>query len=221
MASAIPQRDAEFNTYLFNWKTLLTATPAVFGMTATDATAISAQYTAWNTAYTAATNLLTRTRATVAAKDAAKVFALSLLREQYGIIKANPSVSNEDKISLGIRVSDPVPTPIPPPSTYPVVSVRMAASRTTELMAVDNTTPTKRARPAGTIGMLVVRAIGNVAAISPDQCQLWGISTRVPFLDEDFTSENIGKTVTYFARWTNGKGQEGPWSAPVSLILSA
>jgi len=220
MPSAIPLRDAEFETFLYNWKTLLTASPTTYGLTAPDAVAISAAYTAWNAAYVLASSLLTRTRATVAAKDAEKVLALSLLREQYGIIKANPSVTNENKIAIGVRVSDPVPTPIPAPTTFPVLSVRMAGPQTQELMAVDVTTPTKRSKPAGTIGMLVVRAIGTVAAVDPEQCRLLGVYTRVPFQVGEFTAGDIGKVVTYFGRWTNAKGQEGPWSAPVSMILA-
>ena len=219
MASAIPLRDAEYDVYLYNWKTLLTASPTTYGMTGSDATAISNAYTDWHTAFLAASNLLTRTRATVAQKDAEKVLSLSLLREQYRIIKANPGVTDAAKINLGIVVNDPVPTPIPAPTTYPLLAVLNAAPLTQQLMMVDQSTPTSRAKPAGVVGALVVRAIGTVPAVDPAQCQLLGLYTRAPFLVNEFGSGDVGKVVTYFARWTNPRGEEGPWSPAVSQIL--
>ncbi len=30
-----------------------------------------------------------------------------------------------------------------------------------------------------------------------------------------------GKFATYFARWTNFKGELGPWSAPVTMQIAA
>lgn len=219
MPSPIPLRDAEYDAFLYNWSTTLTANPTTFGMVAADATAITAAYTAWHAAYVAASNVLTRTRATILQKNIEKAASLVLLREQYQIIKANPSVTDADKTDIGVRVNDPTPTVIPAPTTYPVLSVVQSAPLEHSIMAVDNTTPTSRAKPAGVVGMLVVRSIGVAAAVDPTQCDFMGFYTRVPFAAEAYDAGDAGKIATFFSRWTNAKGEEGPWSAPVSKII--
>lgn len=221
MASAIPLRDADFDAFLFNWKTTLTATPTVFGMVAGDATAISNAYTAWHAAWVLASNVLTRTRANVANKDAQKILALSLLREQYTIIKANPAVSDANKVSIGIRVNDPVPTPIPAPTTNPLLAVLPSGALQQFVNMVDSTTPTTRAKPAGVVGALVVRGIRASTApiIEPDNCTLLGFYTRTPFYVNEFAPTDAGKTADYYSRWTNAKGEEGPWSPVASAVI--
>jgi hypothetical protein len=222
MASAIPTRDAEYDAYLFNWKTILTATPALYGMLAADATAISAQYTAWHNAYVAASNLLTRTRSTVATKDSQKILSLSLLREQYGIIKANPAVLDANKVAIGVRVTDPVPTPIPAPTTNPVMAIIPSGTLQQLVNMVDVTTPTTRAKPAGVTGALIVRKILAATAPipEPEACTLLGFYSRTPFYVTEFTPTDSGKIAYYYARWTNAKGEEGPWSPVASAMVA-
>lgn len=222
MASAIPTRDAEYDAFLFNWKTILTATPALYGMLAADAVAISAAYTSWHAAYVAASNLLTRTRSTVATKDSEKILSLSLLREQYNVIKANPSVLDANKVAIGVRVSDPVPTPIPTPTTNPVMAVIPSGTLQQLINMVDVTTPTTRAKPAGVVGALVVRAIRLATSpiSEPENCTLLGFYTRTPFYVTEFGPSDTGKVADYFARWTNAKGEEGPWSPVASATIA-
>jgi len=222
MASAIPLRDAEFDAFLFNWKTTLTATPTVFGMVSADATAISNAYTAWHNAWVLASNLLTRTRANVANKDAQKILALSLLREQYTIIKANPAVTDANKVSIGIRVNDPVPTPVPAPTTHPLLAALASGPLQQLINMVDVTTPTTRAKPAGVVGALVVRGVraGSAPILEPESCTLLGFYTRTPFYVTEFGPTDAGKTADYYARWTNAKGEEGPWSPVASAVIA-
>lgn len=217
--SFIPNRDADYDTFLFNFKTALTAAPATYGMVAGDAVAISAQYTNWHPAYVAATNVLTRTRTTIATKDAQRVLSISLLRAQCGIIRANPAVSDANKLALGIPPRDPVPTVIPPPATAPVLSALNSSPGVQSVLAVDTATPTSRAKPAGVIGLLLHKAVGAVAAIDPLQSVFEGLFTRTP-ATISFAAGDNGKVCTYFARWTNAKGEEGPWSAPVTCTVS-
>lgn len=212
MSSAIPQRDGDLDAYTLNWKTLLTATPATWGMLAGDATAITNAYNTFHAAYLLVTNPATRTHAQVVAKDIAKASMLVLLRDQYGIIKANPAVSDANKTTIGIRVSDPVPTPIPPPVTYPILTVVNSAPLEQDVIMHDSATPTIRAKPAGVIGALVHRSVGVVAATDPLQIGFMGFFTRANFTGDVFDAADAGKIASYVARWTNAKGEEGPWS---------
>jgi len=218
-APAIPQRDADYDAYLNNWRTLMTATPALYGMLAADATAISLAYTNWHPAYVVVTNPATRTHAAVVAKDIQKASSQVLLRDQYNIIKANPAVLDVNKTSIGVRVSDTVPTPIPPPATFPLLNVFNSAAFQQSMEMHDSATPTIRKKPAGVIGALVYRGIGTVPAIDPEQLPLMGFFTRALFDAETFDALDAGKIATYAAKWTNAKGEEGPWSAMVSKVI--
>lgn len=219
MPSQIPQRDGDLDAYANNWRTLLTAAPVTYGMTAPDAVAITNAYNTFHAAYLLVTNPATRTHAQVVAKDIAKASMLVLLRDQYGIIKANPAVLDANKTTLGIRVNDPVPTPIPPPSTAPILTVVNDASLRQQVLVADEATPTVRRKPAGVVGLLLYRSVGTVPATDPAQIAFNGLFTRTPATPDDFDAADAGKIASYVGRWTNAKGEEGPWSAIVTRVV--
>lgn len=219
-SSYIPSREADMDAWLLNFKTLIAATPTNYGLVAGDATSISAAYAAWNAAYLAATNPTTRTRLTVQTKNQQKANVLSVVRGYAATIRANRAVSDALKMGLGLHIHDSQPTPIPAPSTYPVLTVRGLGLGAQDLNAADQMTPDKRAKPAGAIGLVLFRAIGTAPISNPDQAAYLAFVTRAEFQSQ-FTSADNGKTATYFARWTNGKGEVGPWSPPASMPIAA
>src|SRR5262245_17420772 len=219
-SSYIPVRDSELDSWLLNFKTLIAANPTNYGLVVADATAITNSFNAWHTAYLAATNPATRTHVTIAAKDAQKILTLDVVRTYAATIRANTAVSNDLKLGLGLHIADDVPTPVPPPSTYPILAINGAGPGMQDLRAADQNTPTRRAKPAGTAGLLVFRSIGTAAANDPTQAFFLGFVTRAAFTS-NFEAGDDGKIATYFGRWTNGKGELGPWSAPVSMRIAA
>jgi hypothetical protein len=104
--SYIPSKDAELDAWALNFKTLIAATPTNYGLVAADATAISAAYTSWHTAFLAATNPSTRTKGTVETKNVQKANMLTVVRGYAATIRANKAVSNELKIGIGLHVAD-------------------------------------------------------------------------------------------------------------------
>ncbi|MDP1662216.1 MAG: hypothetical protein Q8L55_09905 [Phycisphaerales bacterium] len=219
-ASYIPSRDADLDTWLANFKTLIAASPTSYGLVSGDGTAITTAYTSWHNAYLAAVNPTTRTTATVATKNAQKALVLTVVRGYAATIRANMAVSDALKIGLGLRIHDTVPTPVPPPATYPMLTLAGMGVGRQELRAADQTTPTKRAKPTGTAGLLLFRAIGTAAASDPSQCAFLAFATRTGFTAEFDPADN-GKVATYFARWTNSKGQMGPWGPAASMPVAA
>jgi hypothetical protein len=219
-SSYIPTRDPALDTWVLNFKTLIAANPTNYGLVVGDATAITTAYTSWHTAYLAASNPTTRTQATVQTKNEQKVNVLAVVRGYAATIRANRAVSDELKIGLGLHIHDAQPTPVPPPSTYPVLAVAGMGQGVQDLRASDQNTPSKRARPAGTAGLLLFRSVGEAAITDPAQAAFLGFVTRNAF-QSHFTSGDNGKTATYFARWTNAKGEVGPWSPPVSMPIAA
>lgn len=218
--SYIPTRDAELESWLANFKTLIAANPTNYGLVAGDATTITNSYNAWHTDFLAATNPTTRTHVTIAAKEAQKILTLDVVRTYAATIRANGAVSDALKLGLGLNVHDTLPTPIPAPSTYPLLSINGAGPLMQDLRAADQTSPTRRAKPHGAAGLLMFRAIGTAAATDPGDAAFLGFVTKAAFTSS-FDSADDGKVATYFGRWTNAKGEVGPWSAPVSMRIAA
>lgn len=111
----IPSRDADFEAWFLNFKTLIAATPTSYGLVSADATVISNSYVAWHSAYVAATTPTTRNHLTIAAKDAQKILSTDVVRTYSTTIRANTAVSDTLKLGLGLNPHDTIPTTIPPP----------------------------------------------------------------------------------------------------------
>lgn len=218
--SYIPLREADLDTWLANFKTKIAASPTTYGLQTSDATAITTAVTNWHNAYVTATSPSTRTKSTVITKNQMKAIVLTLVRSYAATIRANLAVSDSNKADLGLHVHDTQPTPIPPPATYPVLSVVGMGAGLQDLRACDQNTPDKRGKPVGASGLLVYRAVGTAPATDPAQAVFLAFVSRSDF-QSTFTSADAGKTATYFGRWTNGKGEVGPWSLAASAPIAA
>lgn len=211
----LPPKDADFNNWLLNFSTLITAAPTTYGLLAGDAVAIAAQNTAFAAAFTAATDPGTRGPATVAAKDAARVVAEAVIRPYAVRIASNPAVDDLDKVAVGVTVRSATRAPVPAPTTAPALMLTSAVPGVLNLQFRDATTPLVKAKPFGVIGAEVWVNFGTVPATDPAQCSYAGSYTKTPMqLD---TTGNAGKVTTLFARWFNrsgngGKSYVGPWS---------
>jgi hypothetical protein len=218
--SYIPSKDGDLEAWLANFKTLIAASPTSYGLVASDATAVTNAYNAWHTAYLAAVNPTTRTKLTVAAKNQQKAIVLGVVRGYAATIRANAAVSDSLKGGLGLHVRDTTPTPVPPPSTFPTLIITEPMRGLQDLNAHDSTTPNKRAKPSGTAGILLFRAIGATAATDQAEADFLSFVSRTEF-KATFDPADNGKTATYFARWTNSKGEVGPWGPAASMPIAA
>ena len=221
-APYIPAKDADFENWLANFSTLLTANPTDYGLTAPDAVIVAAQYSAWNAAFLLATNPATRTSPAVAAKDGARVTATGVVRPYAVAISRNPAVLDADKLSIGVNLPNFTPVPIPPITDVPSIILQSALPNQHTLQFRSSGAPTSKAKPFGVIGLELFRNIGTVAATSPEQCTLYTSATKTPFVVSTDPA-NAGQVITYFSRWTNrsgagGQAYKGPWSAPLVLI---
>jgi hypothetical protein len=219
-SSYIPSKDGDLDAWLDNFKTLIAASPTTYGLATSDATAISTAYTNWHAAYTTAVNPTTRTKLSVADKNQQKAIVLGVVRGYAATIRANLAVSDALKGGLGLHVRDTTPTPVPPPATFPTLIITEPMRGLQDLNAHDSTTPNKRGKPAGTAGLLLFRAVGAAAATDPAQATFLSFVTRTEY-QSSFDPADNGKMATYFARWTNSKGEVGPWSPAASMPIAA
>lgn len=219
----IPAKDSEFDSWLVNFSTLLTASPTTYGLVAGDATTVDAVTDAWVAAYATAINPGTRTSVTIAIKDTARRNAEVTVRPFAVRISRNPAVSSGNKTAIGVTVVTTVPTPVPPPTDVPILSlVRQRFGDAT--LAYKTTGFDGKSKPYGSIMLEIVQSIGVAFAVDPLQCSLLTLVTKSPFT-VTWDADDAGKKATLFARYRTrsgpaGQSQPGPWSGPLNLTVT-
>jgi hypothetical protein len=202
-----------------DFSTKISATPAAFGLLAGDATQLASDVLAWSAAYELATDPATRTKVVVQDKSTKEAIGIARMRSYGKRITANLSVTDAQKVALGLNVRNPHPTPRPAPATRPVLSVVSTSGQTLRIRMTDELTPTKKAKPPFVTDAEVFYFIGENP---PADLVLWhyeGQATRSVF---DLTLPGTlatGTKVWIAARWTNGRGEAGAVSTPVSAVL--
>ena len=228
MADYISKTEGGLRDWATNFSTLITANPSTYGLMASDAAAIAAAVGAYVPALTAATDPSTKTKATVAAKDSAKAAMLVTLRRYAQFIKLNNGVTNEEKTALGLKIDDTTHTPIPAPTTQPICTIVGTTPLQHTLRFADASTPSKRAKPHGALGLELYYLLGPTPAVTPppaspdaaSSAEFYGVVTRQPYA-VTLDPSAVGKTATYYARWITRTGLVGPWSAPVAMTVAA
>lgn len=139
-------KDSELYTGSNAFSTKITATPTAYGLVAAQATAYAAKNTAYAAAYVAATDPATRTKGTIAAKNAARAALRFIAADYASIIVGTATVTDEQKLDLGIRVRG-TPGPVPPPGTVTGLVVTLAGNGSLNLKW-------KCKNPKGSVGTL-------------------------------------------------------------------
>jgi hypothetical protein len=211
-ASYIPTKDLAFEAWDLNWSTLLTANPALYGVTAADATNQTALYTAWHTQYLLATNPSTKTKTVVAAKNAARANATAGIRPLAQAITLNNGVSNANKLALGLNLHGSTgPTPIPAPSSFPQLALVAATPGELTFKYTDSSDGVSRSKPAGVLSGLLFALASTTPITNPADLVFRGLFTKQPFA-VDTSVFGPAKTVYVAAQWATRTGLEGPWS---------
>lgn len=218
-APYIPNRDGDFDTWLANFSTLLTASPATYGLTGTDATNVAGVQSTWHTAYLAATSGSTRGPMTIAAKNTARANALIVVRPLATLIAANQGVSNDDKTAIGVTVRKVTPTPIPTPITSPILNVIAATPLQHTVRASDQNSPDLRAKPFGAMQLQLFCTVSATAIVDPNVLLFKGVYTKQP-MGVNFSSGDAGNTAYYAGRWVTRTGLTGPWSQIVAFTVA-
>lgn len=219
----VPSRDGDFATWSENLATLIAATPTDYGLVAGDATIISAANTDFQAKYLLAVNVGTRTAATIADKDSSRTAATATYRPYCIQISLNMGVSDALKLAVGVNLPNNARTPIPAPTTQPVLVHLASNPGVAQMRYYDITTPLSKAKPFGAAGIEIRMTIGTAIAVSPDDATYIATWTKSPNALL-FLAGDIGKIATVWGRWVTRSGpagvaQSGPWSTSLSYAI--
>lgn len=219
LPSYIPARDADFNNWLNNFSTLLSATPALYGLTAVDAASVAAVTATWNATYLLVTSPSTKTADAVSAKNTAKVNANSGVRPYAQQISLNAGVASSDKIAIGVNPRTSTPTPITPPTTNPVLTLQSCSNLSAYVRYRDSAASVSvKAKPFGVLQLQLFGTTSATIVTDPTTLPLKGTPTKSPFV-LTFSSADIGKQFYCAGRWVTRNGQVGPWSGILSFTV--
>lgn len=216
----LPQTLADFAAFSLNFAALITASPGLYGLVAGDAATIQAGDDAFQAAYAISTAPATRTPVTVQATIDARNAQVQIIRAYGRLILANQGVADSDKVALGLHIRDAVNTPIPAPSTAPVIAVIGSTPGVLTCTSKDSMTgPLVKAKPFGATQLMVHVLFGATAPVTPDATPWLQNNTKTPFAI-DTSGQLPGTKAWIYGRWQNQKGETGPWSALATGICS-
>ena len=213
----LPNSDAALLAWSLQFSTLISATPAAYGLTALQATAYAALHASYATAF-AGVDPGIRSKASVAAKNASRAALKYNAKLLSSIVQGQAGVTNAQKIALGLNVRA-VPTPTPVPAHPPMLEVISVSGFTAKIRLHDAASGSKRGKPAGVSGASVFSHVGPAA---PTDLSAWQFEGNTGRAIVNITFPNTiapGSTAWFCAFWFNGSKKSGPACAPVSTNL--
>lgn len=216
----IPAPDGDFNSWVGNFYGYANANLVALGLVPGDLAPVALAIGVWSNAYAGNTSAQAAAEAAATAKVEARKSLESVVRALVNRLQASPVVSDQERQALGITVRDKNPTPIPPPATRPEAAADTSQRLRHVLRFNDETTPTRRAKPAGVAACHIFAKIGGEPPTDVSECTFVGASSRDKFT-VNYAGDDGNKTAHYMVCWVNGKGERGPWSETVSATIAA
>ena len=215
---AVPTKDSDLVTFGANFCPIVSAAAATYNQTAAACTALTTAYTNFVTAFNAARADGAKSKNLTTTKDATKRSLLQLIRPMYAQIAALTSISDTQKVNLGITVRRP-PSPQPAPSTKPLVTVLSVNGRTARLRLRDAANEHRACRPAGVASATIMSFVGTTPPTSLNGWTFEGNVTKT-VVDVTFPEATApGAQVWFTCFWANRKDESGPASDPVNTYL--
>jgi hypothetical protein len=221
LAPYIPPKDAAFQNWFANFKTLINASPGTYGLMAGDATTINTSYTTWNAAYVLVTSPTTKTASTVSAKNTAKVNALAVIRPYAQQIANNAGVTSANKIALGLNPKTSTPSPITPPASTPQITLLSMVPGAVNLRFRDSAaSPSVKAKPYGVKSLQLYGTHSATPITDPTLLPQIGTYTKSPLQWIPPGGYTPGQTWYFAAKWQTQKGLQSPYSTILSLVVA-
>ncbi len=217
---AVPTTDATLAEFSTNFETRGTAAPLTFPLTAAQTLEYTTLHDLFISAYNAAKASGAKSKALCQAKDDAKLALIAYARELYGIIQAAPTVTNENKVLIGVVVRDNEPSPQPAPALAPLVTALSVIGRVGRYKIADAAFPNSRRKPVNAIGATIMSATGPTPPAANDPgWKIEGQTGKTQFLVQFPDSVAPGTACWVTAVWYNRRGEYSPACAPVQAYL--
>lgn len=220
MADYIPKNDVDFNVWQENLVTIIEPNVTAWGINTDDFTAVKSKQTIWVAAYGKANNKQNRTAADVLAKDeAAADYKKTIRGFVLQWLANNAKVTDTDRIRMGLTVKTGKRTPTPAPTTSPVGIIDFSVRLQHSIHFSDEAGGRSKAKPEGVHGCEIYMKVDGEAPKDISELTYVATDTASPYVVK-FDGSKAGKTVYYWLRWVNTRGEIGPWSTTMSAMVA-
>ena len=219
MADYLPGSDADYQAWVTNFVTYANANLVALGLAAADLTPVTAAQTTFNTSFAAHVTAKAAAMAATQNKDDSRAGLTAAVRPLVRRLQASAVVSDAEKAALGITVAA-TPSPIGAPTTAPLVAIECGNRLQHTLRFVDSATPTRKAKPAGVLGVEIWNKVGETPPVSESELRFVAVDTNAPYV-LNFPVADGGKTAFYWLRWVSPTGERGPWSEQAAATIAA
>ncbi len=216
---AIPTKDAQLVPWANNFSTRISASGNPYSVSTVQATEMTSRTAAFVASYNALMDARadgTKAQSQTADKDAKKSAVMDLGRELYAFVAANTSISDADKILVGVHVRGDKNSAVPAPTARPGMDLVSVVGRTATVHVHDSASSSKRGKPAGALSAWVYTYVGSEYPSDPSLWQFRGAFNKpkaeIVFPD----SVANGQQVWICAAWASRRGETGPVSVPIT-----
>lgn len=218
-----PRPDADFAAYMNNYYRAVSNFYQSQGLDQELLIPLKEALETWNANFPAHVAAQQRAEAARQNKDAARRALEAQARPVTAFIQGYPKTTDADRATIGITVRQLGGGSTPAPSSKPLVIVGDAGRLTHTLRLVDESTPTRRRKPAGTERAEVFVAFTPTNTPAPSNLSAFryvqSVSDGMAVLS--FEQPQGGMTAHYVARWVTRRGAIGPWSDTASATVAA
>ena len=209
-----PGKESEKNTYYNLSVPHLITNAERLNVSDENKASVETELETWNDWYQQSLNENSRTKSIVANKDAAMITLENRLKSIFGDIPQS-ALTMDDRSLLRLEKPSTTRTPVPVPTTFPVGKIN-STNRLEHSISFTNEDG-KHGKPEGVRGCQIWCKEGE-PALDEKQLLFLGTDTASPFLKK-YSIADAGKTIHYWLRWENTRGETGPWSAVVSATI--
>lgn len=219
MSDYLPGPDADYQAWVANFTTYAAANLAALGITALDLAPVQTAQATFSTDFADHITAKSAAQAARQSKDAARSLLTAAIRPLVRRLQASPQVTDAERAALGITVAAE-PEPTGTPTTSPIVTIECGNRLQHALRFVDSATPTRKAKPAGVLGVEIWNKVGTAPPANADDLRFIAIDTEAPYT-LNYPIEDGGKTAYYWLRWVSPTGERGPWGEQAQATIAA
>ncbi len=219
----IPRPDGEFSAWADQYFSAVYAWWVNRGLDPKDLGELEKRIETWRIAYPLHVSAQAAAESARRSKDEARAALEREIRPVTNFVQSYPGTTAAERAEMGITVRPPRGAPAQTPVTRPLALVESRQRLTHQLRLVDESTPTRRAKPAGVLGAEVwVKLVDADTPAPTDPAALTFLTmTTKPSFRAEFKAGEGGKTAVYMARWVNTRGERGPWSDVTTATVAA